>query len=454
MTGRDAPSPVTRQLARFVAGSRWADIAEPVRKEALRSILNGFGAALGGSSDQATVRMLETLQPFSATPSASIVGHRTRVDMLTAAFLNAVVVNVFDFDDTHEGTIIHPTAPVAPAVFALAEGRPRITGEALLHAFVLGVEVECRLGNAVSPGHYRRGWHITSTCGVFGAAAAAGKLLGLDEERLVWALGNASAQSSGLIETLGTMAKSVGVGNSARNGIVAALLAANGVAGPEQPIEGPRGFMRVTCDAPDFGAVTQGLGEHWELMRNMYKPYPCGVVLNPVIDACLEIGRKPSFSAASVERVTVAGHPLLKERTDRPSPASGREAQVSAQHAVAVSLLRASAGVADFSDAAVGDPDVQRLRRLVQPIEIDPSLAVEAARVTVELHGGARLETTIEVASGSLEKPLSDDQLEAKVKALAAYGCPQVDPQALIDRIWNLPQATDAGSVMDAARPL
>ena len=139
--------------------------------------------------------------------------------MLSAAFVNAASGNVFDFDDTHHPTIIHPTAPVAPALFALAESQP-MSGAALLHAFVLGVEVECRLGNAVSPWHYRRGWHITSTCGVFGAAAAVAKVLALDAEHIVWALGNASAQSSGLVETLGTMAKSIGVGAAARGGLV------------------------------------------------------------------------------------------------------------------------------------------------------------------------------------------------------------------------------------------
>ena len=178
---------------------------------------------------------------------------------MTAAFLNAASGNVFDFDDTHIPTVIHPTAPVAPALFALAAQR-RVSGAELLHAFVLGVEIECRLGNAISPGHYRRGWHITATCGVFGAAAAAGELVGLDTTHMIWALGNASAQSSGLVETLGTMAKSIGVGNAARNGLLAALFAERGFAGPDHPLEGPRGFIPVMGGDCDLAGLTAGLG--------------------------------------------------------------------------------------------------------------------------------------------------------------------------------------------------
>src|SRR6202011_4866649 len=243
---------------------------------------------VGGCRNEAVEILLAALADCFGPPHATIIGRSERTDALTATFFNAVSANVLDFDDTHLRTVIHPTAPVAPGLFALAERRP-IAGAALLHAFVLGVEVECRIGNALSPGHYRRGWHITATCGVLGAAAAAGKLLGLDTARMGWALGAAATQSSGLIENLGTMSKSVGVGNSARNGLAAALYAERGLSGPDQPLEGPRGLAAVMGEDVDLSSVTHGLGDSWELMQNAYKPYPCGVVLHPVIDACLEL---------------------------------------------------------------------------------------------------------------------------------------------------------------------
>src|SRR5579871_2393562 len=259
---------VSEHLARFVADTRASDIPPHVRHEAKRALLNFFATALGGCQDQAIRLGLGVLSQFAGAGAASIIGRNERVDGLTAAFINAVSSNVFDFDDTHVPTVIHPTAPVAPALLALAEQR-RVSGIELLNAFILGVEIECRLGNAVSPGHYRRGWHITATCGVFGAAAAAGKLLALDPLRMVWAFGNASAQSSGLVETLGSMAKSIGVGNAARNGLLSALLAEQGFAGPDRPLEGPRGFIPVMSDghasardpAPELGPLTAGLGE-------------------------------------------------------------------------------------------------------------------------------------------------------------------------------------------------
>ena len=200
-----------------------------------------------------------------------MIGRSEKADALSAAFLNAVSANVLEFDDTHLQTVIHPAAPVVPAVFALAELR-QVTGEDLLHAVVLGVEAECRIGNAVTPSHYRRGWHITSTCGVFGAAAAAGKLLRLDRQRMMWALGNAAAQSAGLIESLGSMAKSISVGNAARNGLAAALLAEQGFTGPERAIEGTYGFAKVMSETADFGAISDGLDGSWEISRTPTNP--------------------------------------------------------------------------------------------------------------------------------------------------------------------------------------
>jgi 2-methylcitrate dehydratase PrpD len=350
---------ISQALASFIVASRWEDIAEPVRHEARRSLVNALATGLGGCRDVAVERAAGTLKAFSGPAEASLIGRPERFDVMAAAFLNAISINVFDFDDTHPRTIIHPTAPVAPALFALAEAR-QMTGADLLHAFVLGVETECRIGNAVSPGHYKRGWHITSTCGVFGAAAASGKILGLDERQMVWALGNASAQASGLIETLGSMAKSISVGNAARNGLLAALMARNGIEGPDRPIEGEWGFVRVTADDPAQDAITDGLGESFEILENTYKPYPCGVVLNPVIDGCLELRSHAGLTVHRVEQITVGGHPLLRERADRPAVDRGREAQVSTQHSIAVTLLRGKAGLAEFADAAVQDPEVGR----------------------------------------------------------------------------------------------
>jgi 2-methylcitrate dehydratase PrpD len=324
-----------------------------------------------------------------------------------------------------------------------------LSGKQWLLAFVLGVEIECRLGNAVSPGHYQRGWHITSTCGVFGAAAAIAKTLNLDGERIAWALGNASAQSSGLVETLGSMAKSISVGNAARNGLLSALLAQEGFAGPERPIEGERGFLRVMSEATDADAdaAFATLGSEWALLSNTYKPYPCGVVLNPVIEACLGLSATPGFSFADVERVTLRGHPLLRARTDRPNIKLGREGQVSAQHSVVVALARGRAGLAEFTDASVADPLLRALGRRLEFVD-DPAYSVEAAQVTLVLRSGETISRRIDAAHGSLQAPLADTDLENKLRELAESGGSGCKPGPLIDALWALESAPDASLPM------
>jgi 2-methylcitrate dehydratase PrpD len=440
---------VSRNLAEFLATARIEDLPDAVQHEAKRSLLNFFATALGGCRDVAVEHALKVVMPFAGTHQARVIGRTERLDVLNAAFVNAISANVFDFDDTHPGTVIHPSAPVAPALFALAEMR-RLTGLELLHAFALGVEVECRIGNAVSPGHYARGWHITSTCGVFGSAVAVGKCIGLNGERMLWAFGNASAQSGGLIETLGTMAKSLSVGNAARNGIVAAFAAQAGITGPEMPLEGPRGFAHVFGTNPEFSRISEGLGERWEALRNTYKPYPCGIVLHAVLDACLALRSEHQLRTDSIESIVVRGHPLLGQRTNRPNVTTGREAQVSAQHSVAVALVTGAAGLEQYSDVAVRDPAVLALRSKVR-IQDDAAMTIEAAEVSITLRDGRVLGKLVEQARGGERHPLSDADLEAKLHDLAAFGKSGCDTAALIDAVWSLESHSDVGRVMALA---
>ncbi|MBA1200410.1 MmgE/PrpD family protein [Pseudomonas capeferrum] len=446
------PPPVphlTQQLAGFIEATHWAALPAAIRHEARRTLVNYFAVALAGCGDSdigKARRLLGRLQPDG---QAQVIGRAERLGMLDAASLNAMSANVYDFDDTHMPTIIHPTAPVAAALFAFAE-TTRVSGEQLLLALVLGIEVECRLGMALHPWHYQRGWHITSTCGVFGAAAAIGKLLGLNARQLAWALGNASAQASGLVETLGSAAKSLGVGNAPRNGILSALLAQEGFAGPARPLEGERGFLRVMGEQPRFAEVSDGLGERWALAANTYKPYPCGVVLNPVIEACLALAQERDWSLERISHIELIGHPLLRERTDRPHIRLGREAQVSAQHAVAVSLATGKAGLAQFSDAAVADPALRALYPRLTFVD-DPDYAVEAAQVRLRLDCGRVLSHRVAVARGSLNAPLSDADLENKLRELAVHGGSRCAVQPLLDILWSLDGEEDAGRLMSLA---
>jgi 2-methylcitrate dehydratase PrpD len=436
---------VTARLARFVAESRWEDLPEGVRHEVKRTLLNSLGAAFAGCRDAAVDHALAVLQPFAGRPEATVIGRSERTDALTAAFVNGVSANVLDFDDTHHPTIIHPAAPVAPALLALCE-RSRYTGRQFLHALVLGVEAECRIGNAVTPWHYAHGWHITSTCGVIGAAVAAGKLLGLDAQRLACAIGLGANQACGLVESLGTMAKSVSVGNAPRNGIVAALLAARGFTAAPATLEGERGFARVMGQDADLAAIDRDLGSVWESAKNTYKPYPCGIVLHAVIDAMLELRGRHDLRADIVERVTVRGHPLLRQRTDRRRPRSAREASVSLQHTVAVCLIHGRAGVAEYSDARTAEPAVHALGDRIE-VQDDPALPVGAAAVSLQTRDGRTLAVDVAHALGSLARPMTDAQLEAKLREHAAITAPGAAVERLIDTVWRLDRADDAAAV-------
>lgn len=375
---------MTEQLAAFLAASRWQDIPDSVRREAKRALLNIAGCVLAGRDDPA-VALLRKVFPQED------------------ALVDAAAATAHDYDDTHLRTVIHATPPVAGALFSLARTR-NVSGVEWLHAFILGMETTCRLGNAVMPGHYERGWHITSTCGIFGAAAAAGKILKLTEKQFVDALGLAATQAAGLVEVLGSMARVLNAGFAARNGLAAARLAAEGFQGPARPLEGLRGFFNVFGGNKDYLQVTSRLGEHWEMTQVAYKPYPCGVVLHALVDACLE--RRDTIRKS--ESIVVALHPLAVERTDRPEPRNALEARLSAHHAVAVSALRGRAGLAEFNDAAAVDPALQAFRRRVRVVPDERLDKMEAA-VTLKN----------EVLQAPAARPMDDARVEAKLRELA-----------------------------------
>ena len=438
------PENPTAALAHFIVDSQWIDLAEPVQHAAKRALLNFIGAAIGGSRDLAIDYAVATLDRFNAPAQASVIGRRERLDLLNTAFLNAASGNVLDFDDTHHPTVVHPTSPVAPVLLALAEHQ-RMSGARLLHALALGIETACRLGKVVTLAHYLRGWHITSTCGVVGAAAAAAKGLELDHERTIAALGLAANQACGLVESLGSMAKSISVGNAARNGLLSAFLAQEGCTAASETLEGPRGFAHVMADDPRISALTDALGENWEILNNALKPYPSGIVLHPVIDACLEIHARHRPSPDRIDRVVVRGNPLLRQRTDRPAPQSGRTASVSAQHSVAVCFIFGDAEVQRYADACVLDPRVQALGARVA-MHDDPALAIEAADVSVHMHDGATYAAHIAHALGSLARPMTDAQIEAKVRTLSSARGLEVD--RLIEWVWTLDRQADAGQMI------
>lgn len=446
---QDSISSVSRTLADFIAASSWADV-EAQSREARRSILNFFATALGSARDPVVTVAMRTLSPFSGTATSTIIGLSQPMDALCASFLNAISANLLDFDDTHPETIIHPAAPVAAPVLALAESR-RLSGREVLTAFILGVDVECRIGNAVSPHHYARGWHITSTCGIFGAAAACARLLGLPAEGIANAIGLAASQSAGNVENLPSAAKNVSVGNAARNGLFAALLAQQGYEAAPRAIEGPLGWARTMGDEPDLARLLDRLGRSWEIAKNTYKPYPAGIVFHSVIDACLLLRERIDRGCDQVEWVIVQGSALLLARGDRPVN-NERDARVSIQHCVACGLLLGTAGVAEFAHDTVVRPDIAQLRQKVRA-ELDAEMPDGAARVTLRLSSGGVLTETVVAPRGSLAAPLGDRDLEEKLREGVRTGRSDWDADRVIDAVWRLDTVDDVAALLQSLRP-
>ncbi|GGC94328.1 hypothetical protein GCM10011396_47120 [Undibacterium terreum] len=440
---------VTRTLARYIVNSRYEDLPENVRKEGTRTLLNWVGVAIGGSHHETVERAVSALAPFSGPKQASLLGRNDRFDIMNAAFLNGVSSHIFDFDDTHLKTVIHPAGPVASAILALSEYQP-VSGKDFLNALVLGVETECRIGNSVYPNHYDTGWHITGTAGVFGAAAAAGKLLGLSEQQMVWALGLAASQPVGLRESFGSMNKSFNPGKAASNGLFAALLAARDYTSSEGMIEAKRGWANTISTKQDYAEITEGLGQRYEALLNTYKPFACGIVIHPAIDAAIQLRNQYKLNADMIDKVELRVHPLVIELTGKKTPQIGLEGKFSIYHSVAVAIIDGAAGERQYSDRAVQDARTIALRDKVNAT-IDPAIKAEQVDMTIVLKDGRKLHKFIEHAIGSVQVPMTDKQLEAKFIDLADGILPAAQTRAVMDACWQVAQLPSAASIAKAA---
>jgi 2-methylcitrate dehydratase PrpD len=373
-----------------------------------------------------------------------VIGRGRRVDCLHAALLNGMSAHVLDFDDTHLRTLVHPSVPVVSALLALAELRA-LSGADFLDALVLGVEVECRVADAICASHIET-CYITGTAGTIGAAAAAGRSLGLDERQMAWAIGIAATQAAGLREMAGTMSKSFVHGRAAQNGMMAALLAQQGFTSSAQAIEGARGFARVFVPGSRPEAIVEKLGETWEIMQNSYKPYACGVVAHPAIDGCIGLRREHGLDGNAVASIELRVHPLALKLTGIRQPASGLEAKWSVFHSAAVAVLDGEAGERQYTDERLRDPGVARLRGRVSA-RADDGLREDEAHVEMTLGDGRVLRRHVAHATGSHDNPMTDEGLAAKFRALAEEALPRERAEAVLAQCWAAGTMADVGEL-------
>lgn len=443
-TASVAPS-VTADFAAFIAATPGLVLPAAVKIATCRAFANWMGCALGAANDHSLEPVYAVARGLSGREQASIIGSTERLDVVNAAMVNAVRANALDFDDMHVPTLIHPTGAVVAAALAVAEHR-RAPGSTLLSAIATGIEIECRLGRALFPQHYNAGWHSTATLGTVGAAAAAGAVLGLDANRAACALGIAATQASGLKAMLLNSCKSFNIGNAAASGVLAALLAEAGLDSAVDIFDGEPGFFAVFGTPVEPASLTSELGTRYLTAEISLKPYPCGVVIHPLIDACLEVSAKRALNAGEVRGIRIQVHPRAVELAGLQHPDTDIKGRFSLYHAAALALARRSAGLAAFDAADVHDVGLHALRKLMV-VEADTQLQPSQARIQVELKDGIRLQSAIDHPSGSPERPLTDAQLHDKFSELARRVLDERASEALFEACMSLDRVQDVGDL-------
>jgi 2-methylcitrate dehydratase PrpD len=447
-----AESEITARLADYVVRTTPADLPQRVRDEALRSFFNIVGCTIGGARHEIVDLADKTLAPFAGPQQATLFARGRKADILHAALINAFASSIYSFDDTHAQAVVHPAGPVAAAVLALAELRP-VSGEDLLTAFAVGVELECRLCKSVSvpPAKGSMAWSGTGISGGFGAVAAVGKLLKLDTERMRWAMGIALSQASGFRAMHGSMQASMMPAQGAPVGLRAGILAERGFTASSVGLEGKYGFLSVFCETPDLNALAGGLGSRFELLNNTYKAYPCGIVIQPIIDACLQLRREKGIVANEIARVDIQASPGTMALCNNRNPKDELQAHVSLHHWVAVAFIRGTARIQDMdTETAVRDPALMAFQDKVEAV-LNPAIPSDGTEVTLTMTDGSRHVCKIEHCIGSATNPMTNADLERKFSDMSEPVIGAARTRELVAKTWGIAALADAGELSRAS---
>jgi 2-methylcitrate dehydratase PrpD len=435
---------LTRAIARYSVESRFDALPKEVQREAARAFLNWIGVAIGGCHEAAPTIAARFVAGKGSTGSAAVIGQALKTDAPSAAFINCIASSVLAYDDAHLPSVAHPSGPVASALFALAQSQV-VQGEDFLNALALGIEIQCRIANmlVLPPSPLDPSFYVNGFSGPIGVAVAVGRVLGLDEQKMAWAIGIAASQACGFRAVHGTMTSHFRPGYASQAGASAALLAQHGFDCIDNSLEVGGGFIDVYAAGSDPGKASDGLGRHHEMLANRYKPYPCGIVIHPVVDACQEIRAKLP-TAAHLAQIRLRVNPLVLAMTGKRSPRTPLESHVSVFHWAAVSLLQDAPGLAATEPACFQDPVVARLRDQIQAEGI-PEIGKGEAIVEVTLADGSVLRAHVVNARGSEARPMTDDELETKFFELTRPKLRGEAPELLRDACWQVAQSVDVG---------
>ena len=459
---------LTDYVATFILTTQAADIPKDVAHLGKRSVLDGIGLALAGAASETGAiarRYLEALR-FESEGDSTVIGTRLRIPARFAAFANGLAIHADDYDDTQlavakdrvYGLLTHPTAPALPPVLALAE-RDRRGGADLMLAYQVGVEVECKIAEAILPRHYQTGFHSTATCGSIGAAAGAAKLLGLDREATRRALSIGATQAGGLRENFGTMTKPFHAGRAAENGVVAAEIAALGFTASPNGLEADRGFFRAAGGGFSPEMIEGKLGDPWtfHFPGVSIKPHPSGSLTHPGMAVMMDLIRKHDIRPERVKRVAVGTNHNMPNALIHHKPKNELQAKFSMEFCMAILLLDRKGGLEQFTDEVVNRADVQamiaRVNFGVHPEAEAAGFDKMTTIIEVELDDGRMIRGRADFGKGSPANPMTDAELAEKFRQCAAWGgLDRAAAEEVLKLLWKIEELEDVNELTSLLR--
>jgi 2-methylcitrate dehydratase PrpD len=437
---------LTEILSNFIIETRYENFKTEIIHITKFSLLDFVGSTIAGSKTKVGKILLKFIDDLGGNADSTVIGSGDKTSLTNAAFVNGGCCHILELDDIHKASTVHAAAPVIPPTLALTE-KLNLSGKDLITAIIIGYEVAIRIGEAVNPTHYYY-WHNTGTCGTFGAAAAAGKLLSLNKQELVNALGNAGSTAAGLWEFLrdGAMTKHLHPANAARNGLTAALLAKYGFTGPKYILEGKKGFFNAMAKDANANKITLNLGRDYKILENCFKLFPSCRHTHPTIDAILNLKNKYKISESEIKKIKIYAYGAALETTNNFNPKSSYEAKFSLPYCAAVAIIFGKPKLSHFDEQIICD---ERIRRLINKTEVKLSEDIDKlypqkwpSKVIIEGVSN-HFEEYVEYPKGDFENPASDELLIEKFQELVTPFLGENRTKNLIDTILDIDQLSN-----------